>query len=202
MVSDPEDRAVRCVYLTNGASLSGFTLTSGLVDRGRHGGGVFCESLTAVVANCVLSGNEALDAGMGGGAYGGTLNNCIVYFNTAEASFDNYDSSSTLNYSCTTPLSINGVGNITNAPLFVDQASGNLRLQSTSPCINAGLNAFAPVGPDLDGNLRIDSNNGNCLEQEATEPTVDQKSRLLCFIKARSTHELESGFSVISITSC
>ena len=175
MVSDPEDRAVRCVYLTNGASLSGFTLTSGLVDRGRHGGGVFCESLTAVVANCVLSGNEALDAGMGGGAYGGTLNNCIVYFNTAEASFDNYDSSSTLNYSCTTPLSINGVGNITNAPLFVDQASGN---------------------------LRIDSNNGNCLEQEATEPTVDQKSRLLCFIKARSTHELESGFSVISVTSC
>jgi hypothetical protein len=58
-----------------------------------------------------------------------------------------------LNHCCTTPLPINGVGNITNAPLFV--ASDNLRLQSNSPCINSGLNAFAPAGPDLDGNPRI-----------------------------------------------
>jgi hypothetical protein len=30
----------------------------------------------------------------------------------------------------------NGVGNITNAPLFVDYTHGNLRLQSNSPCVN------------------------------------------------------------------
>src|SRR6185436_14750571 len=84
-------------------------------------------------------------------------NNCIAYFNTA-ADGANYDSYgiSILNYSCTTPQPTNGgFGNITNAPLFVNQASGNLRLQSNSPCINAGLNAPAPAGSDLDGNPRI-----------------------------------------------
>jgi hypothetical protein len=49
----------------------------------------------------------------------------------------------------------NGVGNITNAPLFVDYAGGNLRLQSNSPCINAGRNAYAPGTTDLDGNPRL-----------------------------------------------
>jgi hypothetical protein len=255
----------RCVYLTNGASLSGFTLTNG---RAPVGGGLWCESTNAAVSNCVVSRNSSFGqhpdflttgfpcchqyltlaggvyggtlndctlsdngaethsflghicdrttcrtvgdggfqtyystgagggaadailknciltanwAGLGGGAYGCTLNNCtlvgnsavggflgssgggvvdctlnncIVYFNTANEGA-NYDSSTTLNYSCTTPLPTNGVGNITNAPLFVDQASGNLRLQSNSPCINAGLNAFAPASPDLDGLPRI-----------------------------------------------
>jgi hypothetical protein len=47
------------------------------------------------------------------------------------------------------------VGNFDTPPQFVDQAGGNLRLQSNSPCINAGLNAYAPAGLDLDGQPRI-----------------------------------------------
>src|SRR5580765_6566400 len=132
--------------------LTGNSATSSQINN--FGGGAYQSTLN----NCTLTGNSTGETGNsvgeGGGASGCTLNNCIVYFNTAAQGAD-YDFSSALNYSCTTPLPTNGVGNITDAPLFVDKAAGNLRLQSDSPCINAGLNAFAPVGPDLDGNPRI-----------------------------------------------
>ena len=77
-----------------------------------------------------------------------------MYFNTASKAA-NYDSSCTLNYCCTTPLPVGGAGNITLEPLFVARAAENLRLQSNSPCINAGLNAAAPGSTDLDGRPRI-----------------------------------------------
>jgi hypothetical protein len=130
----------------------------------------------ATLNHCILIGNSAAD---GGGAYGCTLNNCtvvnnsvfayggggakqcmlnncIVYFNVGQwNTTDNY-AFSTLNYCCTMPSPTNGLGNITNAPLFVD-ANGwaNLRLQSTSPCINAGNNSYVTNATDLDGNPRI-----------------------------------------------
>ncbi|HXR47276.1 MAG TPA: choice-of-anchor Q domain-containing protein [Candidatus Limnocylindrales bacterium] len=109
----------------------------------------------ATLNNCTLTGNSASD---GGGAAWGTLNNCIVYYNSA-AQGANYCPSpyggGVLTYCCTTPMPTNGVGNITNTPLFVDYAGGNLRLQSNSPCINSGNNAYVIGSTDLDGNPRI-----------------------------------------------
>jgi hypothetical protein len=90
-----------------------------------------------------------------GGVAGYTLNNCIVYFNTAPV-FPNLDPSwSVLNNCCTTPWPTNGVGNITNNPAFIDLAAGNLRPQANSPCINSGQNSLAPAFLDLDGDPRV-----------------------------------------------
>jgi hypothetical protein len=118
-----------------------------------NGGGAFGGTLN----NCTVTGNSAAGAGMfgaGGGTHSSALNNCIVCFNMAAISGPNYQNS-TLNSCCTTPQPTGGFGNITNEPLFVDSAAGNLRLQPDSPCVNAGNNAYAPAGPDLDGNPRI-----------------------------------------------
>lgn len=217
--------AIRCVYLTNAATLSGFTLSNGATLNLGHwsleqsGGGVWCESVSVVVSNCILVGSLAYNGGGsfsgtlnnciltrnsasgrgggggaavavlnnctissnssswygggvshstlnnctivdnsageygGGGSYSSTLNNCIVFFNMSPVSPNN--AGSTLNYCCTAPMPSAGVGNFTNAPGFVNQASGNFRLQASSPCINSGRNASAPAIPDLDGNPRI-----------------------------------------------
>ena len=76
------DSAVRCVYLTNGASLIGFTLRQGATrDTGhtiyeRSGGGVLCESTNVVVSNCVVVANSCV--WLGAGAYSGMLENCAL----------------------------------------------------------------------------------------------------------------------------
>ncbi len=83
------DGAIRCVYLADGASLTGLTLTNGAtraVDdyptyRETSGGGVWCESGNARLSNCVLAGNSACEEG--GGTYLGTLNNCTLTGNVA-----------------------------------------------------------------------------------------------------------------------
>ena len=86
------DAAVRCVYLTNGAGLAGFTLSNGAVRaslsgtdeaKERSGGGVWCESANSIVSNCVLTLNAARS--YGAGAYQGTLKNCILVGNAASA---------------------------------------------------------------------------------------------------------------------
>jgi len=83
-----DDGAIRCVYLTNGASLSGFAMTHGATrsagdfSREQCGGGVWCESATVAVSNCAIWYNSAADSG--GGAFQGTLKKCTLYNNTSD----------------------------------------------------------------------------------------------------------------------
>jgi hypothetical protein len=208
--------AVRCVYLTTNAVLSGFTLANGHTSGPEYaglgansGGGALCY-LGGTLNNCIIRANSAYScgggvslyegglinncvikdnvAGNGGGIYfslgggiannctvvgnsasagagvtldfdyGGTLNNCIVWANISSSpgwpddvhSPGNY----TANYTCADPL-LEGLGNTSADPLFVDLVGGNLHLQSNSPCINAGNNAYSTGAFDLDGNPRI-----------------------------------------------
>jgi hypothetical protein len=80
--------AVRCVYMTNGSMLSGFTLTNGgTLSSGdffldESGSGVWTtNNSSAIITNCVLIGNVA--QGMGGGAYNGIVYNSSIIQNSA-----------------------------------------------------------------------------------------------------------------------
>ena len=81
------DSAVRCAYLSGGATLSGFTLTngytrtSGAALKDCSGGGAY--AFGGVLANCIICGNTA--ATNGGGVCGGTVMNCAIMGNSADA---------------------------------------------------------------------------------------------------------------------
>jgi hypothetical protein len=153
-----------CILVSNSAAYGGGGASGGSAinctlkgnTAGAGGGTLGCNA-----TDCTFAANSSIK--QGGGALFGTLNNCILYYNTA-ADGANYSTDprgwvggapTILNYCDTSPLPTNGVGNFTNEPIFIDLAAGNLRLNSNSPCINAGLNNYALAGPDLDGNSRI-----------------------------------------------
>lgn len=201
----------RCVWLGSGSTLSGFTLSGGGNYLGHYqsslyddiGGGIRCESSSALVSGCIISGNtgcaygggvyngtlvncvlsgnsawEASSGGQGGGAYvstllnctivgnsaligGGTAHcnatNCIIYYNTNDfgAIHNNYLSGyGTFASCCTEPLPA-GSGNITNEPAFINLGGGDYHLETNSPCIDAGDNAFVSGSGDVEGAPRV-----------------------------------------------
>ena len=99
------------------------------------------------LVNCTVSGN-----GNGGAYEGGGMVNSVLYDNEG---YNYTQINGPITYTCTTPLA-SGEGNVASDPQFVNLAVGNYRLQSISPCINAGTNQAWMVGAtDLDGNPRL-----------------------------------------------
>ena len=146
-----------------------------------YGGGMRNGNSNPTLTNVTFSGNSATYGG--GGMYNyqsnPTLTNVIMWGNTATDGRGIYNSSSTpfISYSniqgCGSSSGFwviacgtNGGGNIAGDPRFEDAdgadnipgtADDNLRLQLTSPAIDAGNNAAVPSGvtTDLDGNPRF-----------------------------------------------
>jgi hypothetical protein len=140
-------------------------------NAGIRGGGVYMTDGT--VQNCLISGNRASGDGggiyftggkaqnctivnnagnYGGGTFNGTIQNGIVYHNSARTQGSNYYGSS-LGYSCTAPPPAGGIGNIAADPAL--QGFDNPHLVQASPCVDAGNLAFAAGDAEIDGEPRI-----------------------------------------------
>ena len=101
--------AVRCVSLVRNCVLAGFTLTGGGTrtdgdgDLDQSGAGLWCDSTSLLVSNCVITGNSA--SGGVGGVLRGSLRYCVISTNSPGGA-----SSSVLDHCTVAGNSSTGVG--------------------------------------------------------------------------------------------
>ncbi|MCL1919758.1 MAG: DUF5123 domain-containing protein [Kiritimatiellaeota bacterium] len=145
---------VNCMLSGNSAECGGGASECSLYNCTLSGNSAECGggASQSSLHNCTLSGNSA---DCGGGVLDGWLANCIVWGNTATGGIHSNHCGSAFDFSCTAPLPV-GYGNIAQDPMFVSPAGGDFRLQSGSPCIDAGCTYFVDESEsDLDGNPRF-----------------------------------------------
>ncbi len=155
--------AIGTISVTN-CVVSGNAVSSAKMGSYDYGGGGIQNNNYSngaiIITNCTLSGNTARIIGnsKGGCIYNnncsGTIviSNCIVYGDQGVEIVD-YTSSLASADHCDIQGGYPGTGNIDKNPLFVNAASGNLRLKPNSPCLGAGTASSAPT-KDRDGRLR------------------------------------------------
>ncbi|AYQ33350.1 BspA family leucine-rich repeat surface protein [Runella sp. SP2] len=151
-----------CIFMNNTAGDKGSVYYANGASSGR---------ITSTFTNCTFYNNAATNGGSA--VYHTTsvaptspmlLRNCILWQNTNEILLEGA-ATMTLSYSLingsSAPTGVTADNSLFNTnPIFVNAATGNLRLQPSSPAINVGNNALIPNGvtTDLDGNPRIFNN--------------------------------------------
>jgi cysteine-rich repeat protein len=141
-------------------SLTDTEMTNCLISGnvGDEGGGVsLYGSASADLVSCTIYGNQSSGAGGGIRSYASTtaVTSSIIWANTPDQIVDTTVS---LTYSClqgSWPGTTPGANNIHTDPQLVDPASGDFRLQVSSPCIDNGDGA-ASTELDLEGTPRYD----------------------------------------------
>jgi len=151
-------QAINCQFIGNVADIGGGLIqgtAKNCLFRYNHanidGGGL----LDSTAYNCTIVENSCgID---GAGIKRTTAFNSIIYDNIELSGHTPANTMASTNLYCCAPDIIPGIdGNITNAPMFISQATGNFHLLETSPCVDAGLSAYASSLPtDLDGKQRI-----------------------------------------------
>ncbi len=147
-------------------------------NSGQHGGGMYMDRGGDVYSSTFAQNTAVVNGGGGYIETAGKTVNSIFYDNTA-AAMANLDSLTNLPaciniYSCSDPLPAltASEGNIDADPVFANASLQDFRLLSSSPCINAGTNAFVSSTTDLDGNPRITGGTVDmgCYEYVIPEP--------------------------------
>ena len=191
----------------------------------QYGGGMANYRSTVELINATFNGNTA--SSQGGAMYswwdrGPRLKNAILWGNSAPEGPEIYGihgGDAIVSYSDIRSCGSSGAGwnsacgtdnggNIDADPIFADAANDNLRLQLTSPAIDAGNNAFVPLGvtADLDGSPRFadfpgvpDTGSGTppivdmgAYEVDTTSPTVISSAR----VNANPTNSASVDFTV------
>jgi len=113
-------------------------------NSGSFSGGVYLQNSSAIVNRLTICHNTGYGLRIMSGCPI-DANSCIVYYNTNGVL--NASLQATVTF-CDVQEMVDGTGNISTNPQFIDHANHNYILQAISPCINQG-SPF--IGADLDG---------------------------------------------------
>jgi len=209
---------IGCTFISNSAGGGGgmcnedsspaVTVCTFIGNSAGNGGGMlnYKDESRPIMSNCTFTGNSAEAAG--GGMYNydfssPTVTNCILWNNTA-SSGNEISGTASVSYSCVQG-DYTGIGNINADPLFVDadgvdNISGteddNVRLQTGSPCIDAGDNSAVTVATDLDGQARImdgDDDGTAIVDMGAYEYYGDAYEPVVIYVNAGATGGNNNG---------